>query len=348
MKRALFGSIVGLALGYGIFACGEMPPPDVAPVTPPPAPAATQVAAVVPTGAPSAIATVAKPVDPPKPTAPAAVLAFKEVGLMTPESVLHDTTDDVYLVSNIEGKPTDADGKAFISRLSPDGKVIALKWIEGGKNKAKLNAPKGLAIVGEDLYVADLDTVRIFNRKTGAPKKDIAVKGATFLNDVAPDGQGGVYVTDSGMKLGKEGFEGTGTDAVHAIDAKGNVRAVAKSADLKRPNGVAVAGPFVVVAPFGSSDLFTLSPKTGAMMPYGKAPKGMLDGVVVVGDDMLVSSWESNAIYRVAAPTVERKIEFKEIIANVTSPADIGFDAKRNRVLVPLFTKDVIEIYDLK
>src|SRR5690349_10065018 len=71
----------------------------------------------------------------PAPTPGKPMVTWKNVGLSTPESVLYDEMTDVYLVSNIEGQPLDADGKAFISRLTPDGTVATLKWIEGGKNK---------------------------------------------------------------------------------------------------------------------------------------------------------------------------------------------------------------------
>ncbi|HVH47531.1 MAG TPA: hypothetical protein VM925_34585, partial [Labilithrix sp.] len=145
-----------------------------------------------------------------------AAVAWKDAGLSTPESVLYDDAADVYLVSNIDGKPTEADGKGFIAKLSPDGTVATLKWIEGGKNKVTLNAPKGMAFSGDHLYVADLDTVRIFDRKTGAPVGDVKIAGATFLNDITVGADGRVLVSDSGFKAGAKGFDSTGTDAVYA------------------------------------------------------------------------------------------------------------------------------------
>ena len=109
----------------------------------------------------------------------------KYTGLATPESVLYDADGDRYLVSNINGKPYEKDGNGFISVLSPEGQVTTLKWIEGGKNKVKLDAPKGMAIAKGVLYVADITVVRTFDAKTGAPKGDIAIPGASFLNDIA-------------------------------------------------------------------------------------------------------------------------------------------------------------------
>jgi len=132
--------------------------------------------------------------------------AVKYTGLATPESVLYDAENDRYLVSNINGKPTEKDNNGFISVLSPDGEITTLKWIEGGKNKVKLDAPKGLALAKGVLYAADITVVRMFDAKTGAPKGDIPVPGSTFLNDLSSGPDGKIYVSDSGLKMGASGY----------------------------------------------------------------------------------------------------------------------------------------------
>ena len=85
----------------------------------------------------------------------AADLTLENVGFMTPESVLHDPDADVYLVSNIQGDPFEKDDNGFISRVSPDGVVLELRWIDGAKENVDLDAPKGMAILGDELWVAD-------------------------------------------------------------------------------------------------------------------------------------------------------------------------------------------------
>ena len=65
-----------------------------------------------------------------------------DVGFSTPESVLHDPTADVYLVSNIVGNPAEVDGDGFISRLSPSGEVLELRWIDGASDAVTLHAPR--------------------------------------------------------------------------------------------------------------------------------------------------------------------------------------------------------------
>lgn len=341
MARSLRLSSIALALPALLAACGGETPAPVAP------PASSASAAPVPSGAsaspaasaaPAASASAA-PAEPPK--APAPVAAVKFTGLSTPESVLYDADADRYLVSNINGKPDEADNNGFISILSPDGKITELKWIEGGKGKTKLDAPKGMAIVKGVLYVADITVVRMFDAKTGAPKGDVKIDKSTFLNDVAAGPDGKVYVSDSGIKGGDKGFEGTGTDAVYVIE-KGKAKALAKSPDLGRPNGLLVTDKGVVVVTFGPDGAYRLDDK-GAKQDVTKLPKGSLDGVVALGDSLLISSWEGSAIYKGKLGGT-----FEEVLSGQNSPADIGYDTKRSRVLVPHFLDSTVEAYDLK
>lgn len=266
-------------------------------------------------------------------------MAIKDVGFMTPESVLHDADADVYLVSNINGKPTDADDNGFISKLSPDGKVTELKWIDGAKDDVKLDAPKGTAIVDGTLYVADITVVRQFDYKTGKQGADIKVEGASFLNDIVAAPGGGVYVTDTGLD---PSFKPTGADAVHKIGKDGKVTAVIKNKELGGPNGVAVAGDTIWVNTFGSGEVYQVNAK-GEKQPAVKAPKGQLDGMAVDGDTLYVSSWEAGVIYKLTGGK-----DFAEVVTDVVAPADFGWDAKRKKFLVPLFNDNQVVIVSPK
>src|SRR5262249_24124221 len=174
--------------------------------------------------------------------------------LQTPESVLYDPDQDVYFISNINGQPLDADGNGYISRINADTLKGESRWINGAKEGTTLNAPKGMAIVGETLFVTDITTVRKFNRRTGAAEGEIPIPGSSFLNDAASDGTS-VYVSDSGLKAGGSGFEPTGTDAIWKITAT-KTEKVAKGKDLKGPNGVAAVGDALWVVSFGGNDLY--------------------------------------------------------------------------------------------
>jgi len=285
----------------------------------------------------------AKSAEPPKAEkAPAPTPVFKITeGIATPESVLYDEANDRYLVSNIDGKPDGVDGNGYISEISPDGKVVKAKFIAGGAAKVKLDAPKGSGISAGILYVADITVVRKFDLKTGAPKGDIPIPGSTFLNDIAVAKDGRVFVSDSGVKSGATGFDPTGSDAVYVID-KGKVKPVAKGKDLGWPNGLLAVENGVLVATLGSNELFRLDEK-GLKQDVTKLPGGGLDGIAPAGDAVLVSSWQTSTVYRGTLGGT-----FEPVLTELKGPADIGFDSKRKRVLVPRFLENAVEVYDLK
>jgi hypothetical protein len=337
MIRTLVASCAPMFVALAVVGCGgSEPPPPEAPANPPPA----AEPAKAPEAAPAAAATPAPEPkkDEPKKSTPA--LVIKDAGFSTPESVFHDTTDDVYLVSNINGNPGDKDNNGFISKVSPDGKVLELKWIEGGKKGVKLDAPKGMSISGDTLYVADISVVRAFDRKTGKPKADVKLDGATFVNDISTDGAK-TYVSDTGIKFTDKGPESTKSAAVWVIE-KGKAKSLAKGDELGGPNGVVAGKDGVWVVTFQSGELYRIDEK-GQRQQVQKLPKGMLDGITVVGDTVLVSSWEAGTIYRGKPGGT-----FEPAVTGMKAPADIGYDAKRSRVLVPLFKDNAIEVYDVK
>lgn len=258
-------------------------------------------------------------------------------GFQTPESVLYDADADLYIVSNINGNPLDADDNGYITRVSPDGKIVDAKWIDGAKDNVKLDAPKGLAIVNGILYVSDIDTVRKFDAKTGAPRGDIKIDKATFLNDVAATPDGGVYVTDSGLDAK---FGPTDTDAVYVIGKDDKVKPLIKDKGLAHPNGITAGDKGAVwVVTFGSGEIYSIDAK-GKQAAGQKLPKGQCDGIVALdGGEFLVTSWEGSAIYR-GKPGGE----WKPVIEGVKSPADIGYDNKRHRILIPVFQGNTVII----
>jgi sugar lactone lactonase YvrE len=285
-----------------------------------------------------------EPEPPPPPPPPQPTVTLKEIGLATPESVLYDAADDFYFVSNINGGPSAADGNGFISRIAPDGTIDNLKFIDGSKKGSTLNAPKGMAIVGDVLYVADLDTLRLFDRKTGAPKGAVKLKGATFANDVVAAADGSIWVTDSGIKIDENGVTDTGTDGIWVVDKKKKAKQVAKGQELGRPNGISVdaSSGTVWVCTFGSGELYSIDAK-GVKDKVQKLPGGQCDGLFVNGDQVWATSWEKSAVYK---GTIGG--ELTEVWKDLKSPADFGFDQKRNIVLIPQFLEDRVVGFEVK
>ena len=90
--------------------------------------------------------------------------------------------------------------------------------------------------------------------------------------------------------------------------------------------------------------LATAGDAKGKQAKGQKLPKGQLDGVVTLeGGELLVSSWEGSAIYR-GKPGGE----WKPVVENAKSPADIGYDTKRKRVLIPSFMGNSVTLHPLE
>jgi hypothetical protein len=257
-------------------------------------------------------------------------------GFKTPESIFYDSGEDLYLVSNINGSPSDMDDNGFISRVKPDGSIAELKWIDGTNDNVTLSAPKGMAEVGEILYVSDINALRLFDKKSGEPVGTVKIPGSTFLNDVVADGKGGVYVSDSGMN---PDFSSSGTDAVYHVLADGSIETVAKGEALMHPNGLAMVDGALLCVTFGGKSLLKIG-MDGTVSTEAELPGGSLDGIEQANDGhLLISSWETKTVYAVGSDGTATAL-----VTDVESPADIGYDSKRNLVLIPLFSLDAISV----
>lgn len=116
---------------------------------------------------------------------------WRTSGFASPESILPDPQSGLILVSNVNGEGGFRDGNGFISRLNPDGGIETLEWATG------LDAPKGMALVGDRLYVTDITRIVCLDRETGEMINSWPAPGAGFLNDAIAGPDGRIYVSDS-------------------------------------------------------------------------------------------------------------------------------------------------------
>lgn len=251
-------------------------------------------------------------------------------GLSHPESILHDLVDDIYLISNINGAPDAVDDNGFISRVLPDGTIEALTFIDGADDTVTLDAPKGMAILGDELWVADITRVRKFDRVTGAPLGEVAIDGSGFLNDLAADPQGNLYISD------------TGTNLLHKIDAQEKHSLLLASPAIFGPNGLWVHEDRLYLATFNDTKLFSVTLDIPVAFGEITLDVGQLDGLVRLADgDWLVSSWEAPGVLRVAADFSGATTQ----VPDVSSPADFAVDEGRKRILIPRLLEDVAEFH---
>jgi sugar lactone lactonase YvrE len=238
-----------------------------------------------------------------------------------PESVLPDLKNGLLYVSLIDGGSWVADGKGGIGKLSIDGKKYDSTWITG------LNAPKGMAIHGNRLYVADMHELVIIDLKQGKIEKKIAPDSAKGLNDVTINNKGIVFVSDSR------------TGRIWRVE---NDAATLYLDSMRGVNGLKAVNNDLIIA---AGKSFIKADAQKNITKIAELPQGG-DGIEPIGNgDFLVTSWGGYIFYVHADGKVETLLETH---AQKKNTADIGYDPQKRVVFVPTFFGKTVSAYRLR
>ncbi len=251
---------------------------------------------------------------------------LQNVGFASPENLVFDPAENVYLVSNMNGDPRAKDGNGFVSRVSADGKLVALKWIDGSRPGTRLDAPKGLAIRGDTLAIADVGCVRLFNLHTGASLGVWNVPGV-LLNDVsfAPDGS--LYVTDTGADSGKT--DPSDRDAVFHFATADHPTRVIVGASLFGPDGIVSSDTGFTYSTF-KSHLVEHVTRSGGRRTIATLPGAKVDGLRRLSDgSLVVTSWDAHSVFRIAPDG-----KLTTVVSGINSPAGVAYDAAQHRLAI--------------
>jgi len=265
--------------------------------------------------------------------------------LKTPESVIYAPKQNVLFVSNIDGKPDQKDQQGFISKVSPsNGSIIELNWITG------LNAPKGMAVSNNKLYVSDITDLVEIDIENGKIIKRFNAPGSAFLNDVVLDNQGNIYVSD------------TITDTIYKLDTNlGNgtssLQVWLQSPQLNGPNGLYVDNNKnrLIIASLGDfskpgAGIEVIDLKNKTISSLGKermtSPFGGLDGIVsdTTGMHYYITDNPAGKVYTVNADgTGYRTL----IDLQTQGSADLGVIPDQSTIIIPLMQENKLAAYKL-
>ena len=278
---------------------------------------------------------LAQPANEAKPAKPG--LWTIDKGLAQPESAYFEATTQAIYVSNVQGNPTEKDGKGYISKVSPDGKMLAEKWVDG------LNAPKGLRSFNKILYVTDIDALVSIELATGKIIKRLEIPGAQLLNDIGIASDGRVYISD------------TFASKVFVVE-DGKPTVWLNETQVTHPNGLLVHDQELVVASWGEEmDTKTWATKQpGKLVTYDlkskekteltKQPLGNLDGLENDGSGgYYVTDHVGGLLYHVEADGTANAI-----LGGFQGAADIGMIDGKSVILVPRMGEDKLTAYDLE
>src|ERR671924_529904 len=270
------------------------------------------------------------------------------VDLKNPESVVYAPKQNLLFVSNINGKPDQKDQNGFISTVSPsNGSIVELNWITG------LNAPKGMAVNNNSsrLYVSDITDLVEIDIDGEKIVKRFNAPGSAFLNDVAVDNQGNIYVSD------------TVTNTIYKLDRDANssnnttLQAWLQSPQLNGPNGLHVDNSKnrLIVASVGEmskpgAGIEVVDLKNKSISSLGKegltSPFGGLDGIESdpAETHYYVTDNPAGRLYDVNA----NGSEYSTLIELGTQgTADLGFIPSQNIMIIPVMQDNKLVAYKL-
>lgn len=257
-------------------------------------------------------------------------------GFSSPESVII-TKENVY-VSNVGVKleATTKDKDGFISKLSKDGKILEIQFLQG------LNAPKGMGITNNILYIADIDEIKGFDLSSKKQVFSLAFKNTMFLNDITIKDKNTLFVSS------------TDTNSIFEVDLKAGV--YKKLIDFSAANGLHYEKGFLYAVELGSSAKTMLDGKGKLYKINLKNHKktllssyeGVLDGVQKVGNKIYVSDWinfKNSGIVRIY--DLKTKKESVLGIMSLQGAADFMIDEKSNKLYIPQMIAGKLSIIDL-
>ena len=216
-------------------------------------------------------AACARETPPAAPGTPRLEQAWRVGGLANPESAALSADGSFLYVTNVNGEGEVKDGNGFIARISTDGRLLQREFATG------LDAPKGVMLSGDALYVADIDRLVVVDAATGTVRRRVAAPNAVFLNDLtfAPDGA--VLLADSG--------------AARIYAVRGDAAEVWLEQDLLDGVNGLLAEPGRLVVTTMAGRLLAIEYTTRAITVLAEG-LGDADGVAALGGGRyLVSEW---------------------------------------------------------
>ncbi|MFH1313397.1 MAG: SMP-30/gluconolactonase/LRE family protein [Candidatus Eisenbacteria bacterium] len=244
-----------------------------------------------------------------------------------PECVAYDAAGDVLYVSNYDAyNVSNNQGLQAISRVSLDGLIEDLNWATG------LNNPTGMEVHEDRLFVVERAGVVEIDAANGEIVERHPIPEAGFLNDIAIDAAGTMYVSDSRNSV-IFGYTDDG------------FKEWLKSDDIQNPNGIRVDGDRLLVGNNGDNRLKAVDLATREVTTVTQLSQGIIDGVEVDGGgNYIVSHWEGR-VYRISPAGEIVKLLDTSVVG--TSCADIEYVPGQDLIVIPTFRGNSVAAYEL-
>jgi len=232
-----------------------------------------------------------------------------------PETVL-PLPDDTLLVSNV--CDFRERGNGFLTLLDADGQPLDWRVVDG------LDAPLGMALSGDHLYVVDMNRLLIL-RWPGYERLEVIELDTTVANDVAVTPDGIAYVTD------------TAKHQVIEVRPDGGQTVLTREAQFQGANGIELSGKHLYI---GGKRLWRVDLENEFVETVGADWLSDIDGIEFETDGTI-------QVTPVAGPLVRYRSDgdFEILGGDGVSSANHGYSASLELALIPTgFDNQVIAI----
>lgn len=253
--------------------------------------------------------------------------------LKIPESVLYDSERNLLYVSSYNRTSAANANAGFISRLSLEGEILDLNWVSG------LDGPCGMGLWDGKLYVAECTgNLTEINADTGEILNRYPIEGARFLNDIAIDANGNIYISDTSPLHGY--------DSVIYRFRDGKFEEWVGGDDINRANGLFIHDGKLVVGNSGDCMLKAVDLKTRNVSTVTCLAKEVLDGIRVDNEgNFLVSFWHGQIFLITPEGDVTEILNILD--QRPVNTADFEFIKEKNLLVVPTFYGNKVMAYRL-
>lgn len=236
----------------------------------------------------------------------------------SPESVTYDSIGKRYLVSNTSGQK--------ISQRSRTGDVTDFVTVGGSIH--------GVTVHDNKVYVCNGTRIKGYDLTNAAEIFNVTLSGSTFLNDLAADENGMLYVTDFTNRR------------IYKVNTLNGEWWIYVASTTNTPNGIyvdAVRNRLLVCcwgsnAPVKSVNLADSSISNIITTPYGNCDGISLDKY----DNVYISTWSAQSVVRY-------DINFSgpafNVVSGLSNPADIYVNKATDTLAVPNASNNTVTFH---
>ena len=263
-------------------------------------------------------------------------------GFANPKSIVHDSVKDIYYVSNMNGGLEDKNGIGYISVLKKGEEEYSNDVLfKGGVNNVRLDSPKGMVIIDRNLFVADIDVIRVFDLKASTQLPDIKIPTSKLLYELTANKKKTLYVTDmeNNSVYGRQ-FPYETSPTFYKVNR-----------GLANPSGLSVLDDkgSMWIANYDSDSLIEVSKvkKKQQLRPYRLRTKG-IDGITCIGGkDNIKFFMAANPDGKAYLVTVNSKVVIRKAINKepLKGPSGVCYNPSSKLLLVSEMKGNAVSVF---